>query len=398
MVTTVRTSDRGTAAEVPPSAVAFVLDRDSEGVMRRCFADLGIADAQVSRGGIDAAIEDIGRRGSPQLLVVDVSGVDDPIIMISRLAEVCDPRTEVVVVGERNDIVLYRELKDSGVAEYFFKPLVSSVLVRSLGDAASGEVDRRSARTGKLILVLGVHGGVGTTTIAVQTAWHLAEARERRVLLLDLNLQTGDAALQLDTAPSHALREAFEHPERIDDLFLERGVAKVTPRLGLLAALEPLTEHIMPAEEAALQLLAELLRRYRYVIVDFPWLAALEFPKVLHSPSTVLLVSNASLVSAREVARWRETIGANTPERSTLHVLNKKGADGGLPDAELKRAFASPPDIIIPYDREVARASILGAAAVGKCAAIRRGMAAISRDLAGALPEESRPIWRRIFR
>ena len=270
MVTTVRTSDRGTAAEVPPSAVAFVLDRDSEGVMRRCFADLGIADAQVSRGGIDTAIEDIGRRGSPQLLVVDVSGVNDPIIMISRLAEVCDPRTEVVVVGERNDIVLYRELKDSGVAEYFFKPLVSSVLVRSLGDAASGEVNRRSARTGKLILVLGVHGGVGTTTVAVQTAWHLAEARERRVLLLDLNLQTGDAALQLDTAPSHALREAFEHPERIDDLFLERGVAKVTPRLGLLAALEPLTEHIMPAEEAALQLLAELLRRYRYVIVDFP--------------------------------------------------------------------------------------------------------------------------------
>ncbi|HYB57428.1 MAG TPA: hypothetical protein VEK12_14760, partial [Alphaproteobacteria bacterium] len=96
MVTTVRTSDRGTATELPPSAVAFVLDRDSEGVMRRCFVDLGIADAQVSRGGIDAAIEDLGRRGSPQLLVVDVSGVDDPIMMISRLAEVCDPRTEVV--------------------------------------------------------------------------------------------------------------------------------------------------------------------------------------------------------------------------------------------------------------------------------------------------------------
>jgi len=398
MVTTVRTSDRGAATEIPPSAVAFVLDRDSEGVLRRCFADLGIADAQVQRGGVDAAIEELGRRGSPQLLVVDVSGIDDPIMMIGRLAEVCDPRTEVVVVGERNDIVLYRELKDSGVAEYFFKPLVSSVMVRSLGDAASGEVDRRSARTGKLVIVLGVHGGVGATTIAVQTAWHLAEARERRVLMLDLNLQSGDAALQFDTAPSHALREAFEHPERVDDLFLERGVAKVTPRLGMLAALEPLTDLIMPTEEAVMQLIAELLRRYRYVVVDLPAVAALAFPKVLHSPSTILLVSNASLISAREVARWRETIGANTPERSTLHVLNKKGADGGLPDAELKRAFATPPDIVIPYDRDVARASILGATAVGKCAAVRRGMAAISRDLAGAIPEETRSFWKRIFR
>ncbi len=398
MVTTVRTAERGAAPDAPPSAMAFVLDRDSEGVMRRCFTDLGIPDAQIARGGIDVAVEELGRHGSPQLLVVDVSGLDDPIIKLGRLAEVCDPRTEVVVVGERNDIVLYRELKDSGVAEYFFKPLVSSVMVRSLGDAASGEVDRRLARTGKLVTVLGVHGGVGATMVAVQTAWNLAETRERRVLLLDLNLQNGDAALQLDTAPSHAVREAFEHPERVDDLFLERGVAKVTPRLGLLAGLEPFTELVMPPEELVMQLMSELLQRYRYVVVDLPMAAALAFPKVLHAPSTILLVSDCSLVSAREVGRWRDMIGANTPERATLHILNKKGGDGGLPEAELKRAFAAAPEIVIPYDRDVARAALLGAAAVGKCAAIRRGMAAVSRDLAGAVGEEPKSFWKRIFR
>ncbi|MFI4987820.1 MAG: CpaE family protein, partial [Alphaproteobacteria bacterium] len=198
--------------------------------------------------------------------------------------------------------------------------------------------------------------------------------------------------------PSHAIREAFEHPERIDDLFLERGVAKVTPRLGLLAGLEPLTELVMPAEEAVMQLLTELLQRYRYVVVDLPAVAALAFPRVLHAPSTILLVSDGTLVSAREVGRWRDVIGGNTPERSTLHILNKKGADGGLPDNELKRAFATPPEIVIPYDRDVARSSILGAAAVGKSSVIRRGMGAISRDLAGAVAEEAVPFWKRIFR
>ena len=389
-------------AKAPVSSVgAFLTDRDSEGVMRRCLSDLGLSDGTITHGTIDTAIENLTRHGSPAILVVDVTGIDDPMMRLQRLAEICDPKTEVIVVGDRNDIVLYRDLKAFGVAEYFFKPLVSTLVARAIGKAtlSSGAATSEGyvLRTGKLVIVLGVRGGVGATTIAVNAAHFLAESRGRRVVLLDLDLQTGDAALQLDVTPSHALRESLEHPDRIDELFLERGVANVTPHLSLLASLESLADPLLAPEDGVLRLVEKLMRHYRYVVVELPVDAAIRFNKLLHLPSTLVLVSDGSLASAREVARWRARIGTNTPERSILHILNKRGGDASLPEKELMRALTKAPDLSIPYDREIAARSGLGIKAVQSSATMHRGMIDLARILTGAAAGESASLWRRIF-
>lgn len=380
-----------------PPAIAFVLDRDSEGVVRRSFVDFGMIDGEVIQGSIDTATKELAERGWPRLLLVDVSGIDDPLMRINRLAEMCDPRTEVVVVGEHNDIVLYRDLKAAGVAEYFFKPLSSALLSRVFGALLSGGSASPATRLGKLVIVLGVRGGVGTTTIATNLAWHIAEGRERRVLLVDLDLQAGDAALQLDAQPSHAMREALDHPDRLDDLFLERGIASVTPRLGLLAALESLSERLIPGEEAVLQLIGKLLSRYRYVVVDLPDEVALLLPRILHLPGTLLLVGTGSLAAARDVVRWRQKIGANTPERSLLHVLNKGGFEGALPAPELERVLGQPPDLVIPFGREVEASSKLGVRAMHRYAPFRRSIAELSSRFVGRDVETARRWWQRAF-
>lgn len=392
------------ASETPragerPVALAYVNDPDSEAVLLRSFANVGIPDGRVIRGDIEAAIAELTQRGWPRLLVVDASGYPDPMMRVNRLADVCDPSTEVIVVGDRNDIVLYRDMKAAGVAEYFFKPLVTGVLTHTLGAIVSGTVERPAARTGKLVIVIGVRGGVGATTIATQAAWHLAEERGRRVLLLDLDLQSGDAALQLDVQPGHALREALEHPERIDDLFLERAITKVTDHLGLLAALEPLSGAFQPGQEAVVHLVGTLTHRYRFVVVDLPVGEAVKLPQLLQMANTILLVGDGSLISARETNRWREAIGANTPERNTLHVLNKKGLAGSLPPEELRRALSTDPDVAIAYDRDIARAALLGAKALHETSAMQHSMAGLTRELAGTDggPGAGQSFWHRIF-
>lgn len=380
-----------------PTAMAYLLDGDSEGVVRSCFADLGITGAELVRGNLDTAIGDLTRRGWPRFLFVDVSGISDPLMDINRLAEICDPTTEVFVVGDRNDIVLYRDLKNVGVAEYYFKPLIGSVVTRGIADVAEGKPSARGARSGKLILVLGARGGVGGTTIAANAAWHMAEARERRVLLLDLDLQFGDAALQLDARPTHALEEALEHPERTDNLFLERGVANVTPRLGLLAGLEPLGQRVAPPEEAVLALLHKLLAQYRYVFVDLPGAAALTYPQLLHMPGVVLLVSDGGLSGARDCARWREILGPSTPERTVLHLLNRQDAPGALPSEQLLRVIGHEPDIALAYDQGIMAAAALGIAAMQKCPSLAQAVAKITGQLVGVAVEDRRSLWKRIF-
>ena len=93
-------------------------------------------------------------------------------------------------------------------------------------------------------------------------------------MLVDLDMQNGDAALQLDSSPSHALREAFEKPDRVDKLFLERGTIHASQRLDVLASLEPLGENIPLNEDAVLSLFEKLLHRYRFIFVDLPATAA----------------------------------------------------------------------------------------------------------------------------
>ncbi len=393
-LTPVETS--GPLREPVPPAVAYLLDADSEGVVRSCFVDLGFVDGRIARGSIDSATEELTRRGWPRFLIVDVSGIDDPMPRVNRLAEVCDPETEVVVVGDRNDIVLYRDLKNAGVAEYFFKPLVGTLVSRALAGVARGTLSPTSSRSGRLVIVIGVRGGVGATTVATNLAWYLAETRERRVLLLDLDLQGGDAALQLDAQPGHALREALEDTRRVDELFLERGVTSVTNRLGILAGLEPLAEPIASAEDAIIELLQKLLPHYRYIVVDLPWFAALPLPKLLHMPATVLLVGDGGIAATRDIGRWREKLGPNTPDREVLQVLNKMGADGALPDKERLRVCPAP-EVSIRWDRQIMTASVLGTKTVQTCRAIRDGMGPLSLRLSGGAGKNRESLWTRIF-
>ena len=165
----------------------------------------------------------------------------------------------------------------------------------------------------------------------------------------------------------------------------------------MLAALEPLGGNFQLNEDVVLALFEKLLHRYRFIFVDLPSTVAVGLLRVLHQPSTCVLVSNASLASARELARWRQWIGPNSPERKTLHILNMVGADGGLREAEFVRVAGQAPDISIAYDRSIAIASNLGVKATQKCDVLNRGLAQLLREMAGEPAETSRSIFKRIF-
>jgi pilus assembly protein CpaE len=379
-----------------PAVRVFTADRDSEAMIRQALSESGAGEAQYTQGTVVNAIAALAQGASSKLLIVDLSGVDDPIKRIHELADVCEPSTGVIAIGDRNDIILYRDLKRAGIAEYFFKPLVVDLVSRACKAILTGNVEDIAPRTGRLVFVVGVRGGNGATTIAANTAWYLAETRQRWVMLVDLDLQRGDAALQLDVSPSHALREACEHPERVDQLFLERGVIHVTQRFDLLASLDRMGDHAAVSDDAVVTLLNNLAQRYRFVFVDLPPELALQMPRVLGLRSTFVLVTDGSLTAARDLARWRQVIGTGH-ERMTLHVLNKHGAAGSLPDEEFNRAAGQAPDILIPYDRSIAAESNLGVRATQKVGALKLGLAPLIQQLSGDRVEVRRSLLRRVF-
>src|SRR6516225_8627573 len=168
--------------------MAFV-DADTE----RLLQDASVLSGrnQIVRGGIARAIEYLSEQRSPNLLFVDISGVELPLSQIHILADVCEPGTSVIAIGDRNDVGLYRDLQEAGVNNYIIKPLTRELLTKALAPKTnSGELGRAAAlKQGKMVSFIGARGGVGTTTIAANLAWHLANRQSRRVALVDLDLQ-----------------------------------------------------------------------------------------------------------------------------------------------------------------------------------------------------------------
>lgn len=386
-----------TEAAHAPRVVAYIRDEDSAGVVRQALSDLGAADTVIKTGGVATALTDAGEHTSGRLLIVDVSGEDDPGARIRELANMIEPSMAILAVGDANDIRLYRNIREAGATEYFFKPLVTALVARTCQAILSGEAEAPQSRTGRVVFVVGVRGGVGATTLAVRTALKLSENPPRPVLAIDLDLQSGDAALALDSTPNHALTEALNQADRVDDLFLERGLIHTTKRLDLMASLEPLDASTAYDESALISLLDKVARRYRYVVVDVPANQASALNRTLHMPSTLLLVSDARLVSAREVARWREWLGGNTAERTILHVLNMSGAPGSLPLAEFTRAADQAPDVIIPYAKEVAAGSLLGIKAKPEIAVLDRGLEPVLAMLSGDASQHKKSLIERVL-
>jgi pilus assembly protein CpaE len=228
-------------------------------------------------------------------------------------------------------------------------------------------------------------------------AWHLAEGTQRRVALVDLDLLNGDVALQLDAQPSHALKEALDHPSRIDSLFVDRAVVHVTQRLDVLASLEPIGEAVLPSDDAATRLIAALQQRYRYVIVDIPATIVPSLPKLMHAPGPLVLVSDGTLASARDVGRWRALLSDETRDRTLLHVMNMQGMSGDLPESEWAAAFGHTPDVVIPYDRRVPIAVNEGRPAILTSRSLKGGLLALFRQIAGESEASPPSILERLF-
>jgi pilus assembly protein CpaE len=152
---------------------------------------------------------------------------------LARLSEVCDPGSKVVVFGHHNDVSLYRELTRQGVSEYAVVPVDALQVIRIVADLYA---EPGTDPLGRTIAFVGAKGGAGSSMLAHNVSWSLARKFGSDVLLADLDLAFGTAGLDFNQDPTQGIAEAIHSPERLDDTFLDRLLARCSDRLSLLAA------------------------------------------------------------------------------------------------------------------------------------------------------------------
>lgn len=342
-----------------PRLVAFLADDITRETVARLAGQLGWRNAVIGHGGIAAAAQAIDAAAPPGLLVIDISGNDDPLGAMDALAEICPPTTRVVTVGTSNDIMLYRRLLAMGVVDYLHKPVSADALHEALL-LASRPVERvaaaPAARTARVIALVGARGGVGTTTVATAIGWCLGEEQQQRVALLDLDLQFGNLALGLDLEPGRGLREALEHPERIDGLFVSGAMTGTHARLRVLAAEEPLDDHPLLDPSSVDPLLATLNDDFDCVVVDVPRALDGMARRLLARADVTIIISDFSLAGMRDTHRLAGLAAVLRPGIAPLVLVNRAGAlaRGEVERGAFEKGIGRKIDGIVPYDAKAA--------------------------------------------
>jgi pilus assembly protein CpaE len=351
------------------AVVAFASDAESEAVLRDSLVADGVGEVDVRRGRLSDVSRTLQHGAAPRVLIVDISGVDQPLTELSELSQLVEPGTRVLAIGDREDLALYRSLtRGLGLLEYLFKPLTQEMVTAHFVPFIVNRPatrDGRLLRGGRLIAVTGVHGGVGASTIAANLAWVIAERGKRHTLLLDSDLYGGSTALLLSAKPAPGLRTALEMPERVDDLFVERATQRLSDRLHVLACEGKLNDLPRIADGAVARLTETLRRRFNIIVCDAPWPGTGVGTDLFTLADHRILVTEPTLIGARDVLRY--LAAAPTGASAPLVVLNHIAPRGDLPDTQYQRAVGRPPDLVIPYMKGALRE----AANLGEPAAAR---------------------------
>jgi pilus assembly protein CpaE len=348
------------------------LDR-VQGVTR----ELQLDDELIVEASLDEALGRIREGINPRVLILDLSESTAPIAEISAARAVAGMETKILALGAVNDVALFRDLLAAGANDYLVKPPTREALASLLEKQSRGG-GSGAGGLGQVIVFLGSRGGVGTTTAAVSCAWLLAEQHKERTALIDLDLHFGTVALYLDTDPGSGLCEALEQPSRIDSLFVDRAMVKVSDTLRILAAEAPVAEAQMIDTGAIDVLLYELRRKFAWVVVDLPRAVTPTQRVVLAAASRVILVCDRSLSGLRDTIRLQTLIRERAPQ--TQLMLIDSGATGdraAVGKSEFEKAAGKTLDGTISHDVKAA----LAAANSGQPLPLAAPRSAVTKEL-----------------
>jgi len=128
-------------------------------------------------------------------------------------------RAPVVVVAAVESQSLLDEALDASVTDVILLPQLPENIVFAVKKAAHTGRRMQPAgvgRRGRIITVFSPKGGTGKTVTATNLAAVLAKQLSKRTLLLDLDLQFGDAAIMLGLEPQNTIHDLVSAPGELD--------------------------------------------------------------------------------------------------------------------------------------------------------------------------------------
>lgn len=296
-----------------------------------------------------------------------------------------ESRPEVVAVGAAVDTELMRRAMRAGVHDMLcVGEQTWADITAAVDDAAKEVLGRRveaaepAEAGGRIIAVMGTKGGVGKSVVATNLAACMAAAG-RNVVLVDLDLHSGDTGIMLSLEPVHTIRDAAIASDRLDESML--GGLLTAHGCGarvLLAPARPEDCDVISATRVA-KILALLAGMADEVVVDTPsaWdettLAAVD------ASDRILAITGMDVPSIKNTAVMLSRLKQLGRLNGNLQVvLNRADSKVLIEEKEVEKALGHSVSVRVPSDRAVPRSVNKGVPIV-----IEAPRSAVAKALAG---------------
>ncbi len=269
-----------------------------------------------------------GASGPCDLLIIELG--DEPEKDFHRLSAVqaSAGAKEIFLTASTTDPAMLIRALRAGVKEFFPQPInqrdVEDALLNFKGHKAIAKA--APVKKGQIIDVLGVKGGVGTTTVAVNLAGSLASSGGGpSVALLDLNLLLGEVPLFLNVKPVFDWMEVARNISRLDNTYLMSILLKHASGVHVLPSPARLTEGQTSLPEVIETLITLMQQLFDFIVVDSGRSVDDMAKAVLKTADRLLLVATPGLpciVNLDRLLNVFKTLGY-PPEQHIEIVVNR---------------------------------------------------------------------------
>lgn len=381
------------------SVVAYLCDAGDRQVMEEALAASKIPGV-VRPGGVNAALDEAEDWSVvPEYLVMDVSGAEDPIQAIEALIEKSpEGETNLIVVGEHNDVSLYRRLKAIGVAEYMARPLSVTEFKTVVESVRRDRRDRRVDVDGsRLTVVVGVRGGAGCSTFASAIAQVVAYRHKLKTMLLDLDIELGMQYMAFNLEASPGMTTMFEERKRIDALFVERAISRMDKHLAIVSGFG--AKSTIKCDDAAIsQFVIEAHQGFEHVVVDLPARAAVG-RRILKEAGAIVVVTTPTLTGLRDTMELLASLEQSNETRRKIVVINRVGEfNKGVVRANEFKKKIDATIVEIPFDpKYLAQAFTDPSAIIDGKGQLRKSLDFLADNLPTAPKREKKSVWKALL-
>ena len=302
-------------------------------------------------GSIQQAATHLGSVGEPDLILVESEQLGTDLDKeLQDLSANCSPDTRVMLFGPNNDISLYKKLISIGITDYF---TIESTAAQVLTSIEQTFLDVDIASQARVIAFVAANGGAGSSVIAANTAYCLAQQQQQPVTLVDLDLPFGTAGLEFDIDSKQSVSDALAQPERLDETLLERFMVSQDEYLSILPSGANLGSPDEVSSDALESLISLLKQMNSYVVLDLPRTWRPWARETLLDCDEVIVVAQPELAGLRNAKNLMDHLSElRTVNRPTRLVINKEGArkKTELKSKDFEKSIGSQPILSIPYD------------------------------------------------